>query len=395
MTLRLEAYFERLTGRLPIGWLQLVHNKMRFGAALAGVAFADILILMQLGFMGALVDSTKFPYLQMNADLMLSASDMNTLADGSPLPRQRMYEALAVPGVVSASPLYFGRIEWKQPDGTIRTLDTFGINPTQAAFKTAEINANLDILKLSDMALLDRKTRNVPKTVFVNIDAGQPMTFEAKGRTLTVAKAFTIGGGMTTDGYLIVSDQTFLNLFPQRAAGAPNHILLRLEPSANRNTVVAELRKQLPAYDTIARTVEETIAKDTAYQTTQKPIGIVFGFGVTIGILVGCIIVYQVLSTDVADHIREYATFKAIGYPQSFFLGVVFEEALILAILGFIPGVIVATLLYGLVSNVTGLPLNMTLLRAVSVMIGTIAMCTFSGMVATRKLARANPADLF
>ncbi len=159
--------------------------------------------------------------------------------------------------------------------------------------------------------------------------------------------------------------------------------------------MVTELRRRLPSYDTTARTIDETIAKDTAYQTTQRPVGIVFGFGVAIGILVGCIIVYQVLSTDVADHIREYATFKAIGYPQSFFLGIVFEEAVILAVFGFIPGIIVALLLYGLVGSVTGLPLNMTLLRVVAVLAGTILMCALSGAIATRKLARANPADLF
>ena len=107
MSQLLESVFERLMGRLPIGWLQLAHNRLRLAAALAGVAFADILILMQLGFLGALTESIRFPYLQMNADILLSASDMNTLADGSPLPRQRMYEALAVPGVLSATPLYF------------------------------------------------------------------------------------------------------------------------------------------------------------------------------------------------------------------------------------------------------------------------------------------------
>jgi putative ABC transport system permease protein len=52
----LEVFFERLMGRLPIGWLQLAHNKLRLAAALAGVAFADILILMQLGFLGALTE---------------------------------------------------------------------------------------------------------------------------------------------------------------------------------------------------------------------------------------------------------------------------------------------------------------------------------------------------
>lgn len=391
----LEPFFERLTGRLPIGWLQLAHNKLRFAAALAGVAFADILVLMQLGFLGALIDTIRLPYRHMNADIFLSASDMNTLADGSPLPRQRMYEALAVPGVASATPLYYGKIDWKQPDGTIRTLDTFGIDPAAHAFDLPEINAALDQLKISDIAVIDRRTRNVAKRTFERISSTSPMVFEVKGRTLTVPSTFALGGGFSADGYMVVSDQTFLKLFPQRVAGAPNHILLKLEPGADRTAVLAELRGRLPDYDTAVRSVDQTVAKDIAFQTTQRPVGIVFGFGVIIGILVGSIIVYQVLSTDVADHIREYATFKAIGYRQRFFLGIVFEEALILACFGFIPGLIAAMTLYAIVSAATGLPLSMTILRAAMVLAGTIAMCTLAGAVATRRLAKANPADLF
>jgi putative ABC transport system permease protein len=122
---------------------------------------------------------------------------------------------------------------------------------------------------------------------------------------------------------------------------------------------------------------------------------LIFGFGVAIGILVGIIIVYQVLSTDVADHLREYATFKAIGYPQRFFLGIVFEEAFVLALFGFIPGVLISIGLYAVVSNVTGLPITMPLSRPLYVLIGTFAMCGLSGAIATRRLANANPADLF
>lgn len=395
MTRAVERFIERLLGRLPIGWLQLAHNKLRLAAALAGVAFADILILMQLGFLGALIDTIKFPYRQMNADILLSASDMNTLADGGPLPRSRMFEALSVPGVVSATPLYYGKIDWKQPDGTIRTLDTFGIDPTRTTFLTPGVARNLDALKLPDVALIDTRTRNVAPAVFAGIEAGQSLTFEAKGRTLTVAGTFSIGGGFTADGYLVVSDQTFLRLFPQRVAGAPNHVLLKVQPGRDVAAIVSELLRRLPAYDTQARTIDQTIDKDTRFQTTQRPVGIVFGFGVVIGILVGCIIVYQVLSTDVADHIREYATFKAIGYPQRFFLGIVFEEALVLAILGFIPGLLFAITLYAAVSAATGLPLSMTVARALLVLVGTVVMCTLSGAVATRRLARANPADLF
>jgi len=384
-----------LLGRLPIGWLQLVHNKTRLAAALAGVSFASVLILMQLGFLGALIASIKLPYDQMNADILISASDMNTLADGGPLPRQRMFEALAIEGVQNATPLYYGKVEWKQPDGSIRNLDMFGIDPSVETLRNPAINARLSDISLADVALIDAKARNVPKSLFAGITAGEPYRFEVKGRTLTVVGSFEIGGGFSADGYLVVSDQTFLRLFPQRVAGAPNHILVTLAPGADAALTLDRLRATLPAYDSIVRTVEEAFDRDQAFQTTQRPVGLVFGFGVVIGILVGIIIVYQVLSTDVAEHLKEYATFKAIGYSQRFFLSIVFEEALILAILGFVPGFLVSFLLYTVVAAVTGLPLAMTGVRAVLVLIGTLGMCALSGAIATRKLARANPADLF
>jgi putative ABC transport system permease protein len=274
-------------------------------------------------------------------------------------------------------------------------LTYFGVDPSTETFRNPAINARLADISLSDVALIDAKTRNVPKDLFARIGSGEPYAFEVKGRTITVVGTFEIGGGFSADGYLVVSDQTFLRLFPQRVAGAPNHIFLTLAPGADVRATVERLRATLPAYDSAVRTVQEAFAKDQSFQTTQRPVGLVFGFGIVIGILVGIIIVYQVLSTDVADHLKEYATFKAIGYRQRFFLGIIFEEALILAVLGFVPGLLVALGFYGLVAAVTGLPIAMTGARAALVLVGTIAMCALSGAIATRKLARANPADLF
>ncbi len=391
----MTTLLERLLGRLPIGWLQLVHNPARLAAALTGVAFANILVLMQLGFLGALTGSIRFPYDAMQGDILISASDMNTLADGSPLPRQRMFQALAIDGVARAVPLYFGKIDWKQSDGSIRTMDVYGIDPIVETFKTASINAKRDALINADVVLIDRKTRNLPKDLISQIEGNERYTFETKGRTLTVAGFFDMGGGFAADGYMVVSDQTFLRLFPQRAAGAPNHIIVTLAPGYRTAEVITRLRQILPEYDTMVRTIDEAAVKDQNFQTTQRPVGLVLGFGIVIGVLVGIVIVYQVLSTDVADHLKEYATFKAMGYPQRFFLSIVFEEALVLALLGFIPGLIVSIGFYAIVSQVTGLPLMMTTSRALMVLIGTIALCTLSGALATRKLARANPADLF
>lgn len=391
----MTAALERVLGRLPIGWLQLVHNKARLAAALAGVSFAAVLVLMQLGFLGALVGTIRLPYERLSADLMISASDMNTLADASPMPRRRMFEALSVDGVARATPLHYGKVDWKQPDGTIRTLEVFGIDPSAETFRDPAINARLAELALPDIALLDVRTRNVPRDLFAAIDRGEPHAFEVRGRTITVVGTFALGGGFSSDGYLVVSDQTFLRLFPGRAPGAPNHVLVTLAPGADRDATLARLRAALPTDDSQVRTVAEAAARDQRFQTTQRPVGLVFGFGVVIGVLVGVVIVYQVLSTDVADHLKEYATFKAIGYPQAFFLGVVFEEALILGLLGFVPGFLVSLGLYAAVAAATGLPLAMTLTRAGAVLLGTMSMCALSGALATRRLARADPAELF
>jgi putative ABC transport system permease protein len=385
----------RLLGRQPIGWLQLSHRRGRLATALAGVGFANLLVFMQLGFFGALVASIAIPYDGMNADLLIQSSDANTLQDGSPIPRNRMLQAAAVPGVAAATAVYYGRIEWKQPDGTVRAIDVLGIDPMARALRSPEVARQLGLIALADVALIDRRSRNVPRALFDEIDAGQSYRIEANNRGITIAGTFTLGGGFGADGYLVVSDQTFLRLFKNRRAGAPNYVLLRAAPGERAPDLAARLNAHLPASDVIVRTMAEAVAKDTAFQTTQKPAGIIFGFGTFIGALVGIVIVYQILATDVADHLKEYATFKAIGYRQRFFLGIVLEEAVILGVLGFIPGLLCSLGLYAVIAAATGLPLVMTLGRAAAVLAGTIVMSVVSGLIATRRLAQADPAELF
>ena len=391
----ITALLTRLLGRQPIGWLQLTHNRTRLATALAGVAFANLLVFMQLGFFGALIASIAIPYGGMNAEILIQSSDANTLQDGSPIPRNRMLQAAAQPGVASATAVYYGRLEWKQPDGTIRALDVVGIDPQAIAFRSPEVTAARAELALADRAIIDRRTRNVPAARFREIEAGHVYPIEANNHAITITGTFTLGGGFGADGYLVVSDQTFLRIFRNRSAGAPNYVLLRALRGEPIPALVERLRARLPDSDVAVRTMAEAVARDQAFQTTQKPAGIIFGFGTFIGALVGIVIVYQILATDVADHLKEYATFKAIGYAPRFFLGIVLEEAVILGLLGFIPGLLASLGLYAIVSYATGLPLEMTIARAIAVLAGTIAMSMVSGLIATRRLAQADPADLF
>jgi putative ABC transport system permease protein len=237
--------------------------------------------------------------------------------------------------------------------------------------------------------------QHLPAGLTASIRPQTPLSFEASGTTLTVHDTFAGGGGFGGDGFLLVSDQTYLTLFPARRSGAPDHVLLRLAPGAVPDAVAARLRETLSDQTLRVRSYAEAAQEDLTYQQTKRPTGIIFGFGVIIGILVGIVIVYQVLSTDVADHLSEYATFKAMGYSHGFFLGIVFEEALILGVLGFVPGFVVASLLLTGMAAATNLPLVMTWEMAVMVFVGTVLACAISGAIATRRLAAADPADLF
>ncbi|MCU0889377.1 MAG: FtsX-like permease family protein [Rubritepida sp.] len=395
MTAVLTRLLERLLGRLPIGWLQLVHKPGRFAAAVAGVAFANLLVLMQLGFLGALTGSISLPYRALEADILVQSSDANTLQDGTPLPRARMLEALAVPGVASATTVYVGRLDWRQPDGSNVNLDVLGIDPGIPALRLPEVEAARPLLAAGSFALVDRATRGLDPVLRGRLEAGGTQRFEANGHGVTVTGTFSIGGGFGADGFMVVSDQTFLRLFRNRSPGAPNLVLLRAAPGEDIAALVARVRAALPARDIVVRSVMEAAAADTTFQTTRRPVGIIFGFGVAIGVLVGGIIVYQVLSTDVADHLREYATFKAMGYGRGTFLAIVLEEAMILALAGVVPGALAAAALYAGIAAMTGLPLTLGAPRLASVFVGTIVLCLLSGTLATRRLARADPAELF
>lgn len=385
----------RFLGRLPIGWLQLIHNKGRMAGALAGVAFANILVFVQLGIMGALNGTVAMSYKPIVADIIISASDANTLSDGSNLSRRYLYQALSVPGVSMATPLYIGKTDWNRPDGDSSSIIIYGFDPDATQFISSELRDDAQLLKLQNTALIDSKTRGLDSSILNGISLKNPLRFEFHGLTISGVDQFAVGSGFVSDGNMIVSDQTFLRIFPKRLAGTPSHLLIKAEPGVDIDALANKISAHLDSSAIQVRTLPVAIQDDLTYQTTQKPTGVIFGFGVFIGVLVGVVIVYQVLSTDVADHIREYATFKAIGYTDKFFLSVILEEALVLAVLGFIPGVIIASFMYVGIASATQLPVNMESSRMISILLGTIAACAFSGFIATRRLAAADPADLF
>lgn len=384
-----------LTHRTPLGWLQLSHEKGRLIVALAGIAFADVLMFMQMGFQDSLFVSNTQLHRSLNADVVLLSPQARNLQALSTFSRRRLYQAQDIPGVKSAEPLYVNTLNWKNPQTKRETVvQVLGFNPDRPALKLPGLAQQLSQVKQPDTFLFDRGARGDYSEVFTQLDQGQPVQTEAQRRTITISGLFQMGASFGADGTLISSDQNFLLQFPRRQAGSINLGLIRLEPNANPDQVVAALGDHLPE-DVQVLTLEQFIAFETAYWQVRSPVGFIFGLGTAMAFVVGVVIVYQVLSTDVNAHIREYATFKAMGYQNRYLLGVVFEEAIILAFFGFIPGAILPLGLYRFARSATALPVFMTTARAITVFLLTVVMCSLSGAIATQKLQSADPADMF
>jgi putative ABC transport system permease protein len=390
------AVWTRILGRLPIGLLQLTHNPGRFLAALAGVAFANVLVFVQLGLAGSLNESVATPYRLFHPDLLLlSAYEADMLSDGATVPRQRLYQALAHPDVVDGTPLYLAKTTWLSGNDDSSSIQVFGLRSDAGAFVRQDLRDPLRNLSLEDTALVDMKTRRVDMGGYAASRPEAPVPFELQNRQLNAIGTVSIGGGFGGEGVFIMSEQTFFHIFPRRSSATPSHVLVAVRPGADPGRVANELVQLFPEESVRIRTVAEASADEQRYQLTQRPTGLIFAFGVGIGIVVGIVIAYQVLSTDVADHIREYATLKAMGYRSRFFAGIVLEEALILAAIGFWPGLALSQLFYATLARLASLPIFMTPERAAVVFVGTVIACSISGLMAMRRLAAADPADLF
>ncbi|MUL38170.1 ABC transporter permease DevC [Gloeocapsopsis dulcis] len=389
------GFIQQLQRRTPLGWLQLSHEKGRLLVALAGIAFADVLMFMQLGFQNALYDSNTRVNRAMSADIVLLSPKALNLQNLSTFSRRRLFQARDIPGVQTATALYINSITWKNPQTRLNaTVQVLGFAPDEPAFNLPEVNQQLDKLKLPDTVLFDRGARGQYAEAIAQVDRGKTVTTEVDRRTLTIAGVFSLGASFGADANLMVSDQTFLRLFPRRDAASVSLGLIQVKSGYDPQQVAAALESYLPE-DVRVLTVQEYVQFEENYWRTASPIGFVFGLGTVMAFVVGVVIVYQVLSTDVNAHLKEYATFKAMGYGNSYLLSIVFEEAIILAFLGFIPGAILPLGLYALAANATALPIYMTASRAVFVLVLTVVMCALSGALSTRKLQSADPADMF
>lgn len=380
---------------VPLGWMQLRHRPLRLFVALAGIGFAVLLIMMQLGFRSALFESAVRFHEHFRYDIALFSPDSVFIVRPQPFSIRRLYQTLAFEEVEGITPVYIFPAVWKNPwTNERRSINAIGLNPEDDVLDAPGFSVALQDLTQQDTVIFDMASRPEFGPVADAVrDAGTLKT-EINDREMDVVGLFEMGTSFGIDGTIIMSDDNWLRLFPERLRNEIHLGLIRLTSSADPDAVRDRLKAYLPE-DVLVLTKADFVVRETDYWASATPIGYVFAFGAIMGFVVGAIIVYQILFSDVSEHLNEYATLRAIGYSTSFVSGIVIQQAIILALLGFIPGVLISNGLYSTAADATHLPIHMTLERVLTVLLMTLAMCSISALLAVRKLRRLDPAEVF
>ncbi|MDJ0573489.1 MAG: ABC transporter permease DevC [Pleurocapsa sp. MO_192.B19] len=386
--------------KLPTAWLQLRYQKVRLMVALLGVVFSVVIVFMQYGIRDALYDSAVRIYQGMQGDCFLISPRSTALVAMGSFPERRLSQALAFEEVELVSPIYLQQGQWKNPEtkNYWRNIFVFGFDLRHQIFNFPGIRENKDKLKRPDVVLFDRESRSEFGPVVTEFEQQGSVTTEIASigvnRQIQVVGLFELGTSFGSDGNLITSHLNFLRIFSSRRQGFINVGLIKLKSGTDVENFKHRLKKYL-SKDVRVFSKQELINFEKHYWQSSTAIGFIFSLGVALGIMVGVVVVYQILYTNVSEHLAEYATLKAMGYKHRYLLSTIFQQALFIAVLGYVPGFLLTIIAYEFAQDMTLLPFGMTFNRAVLVLMGTIIMCLISGASAVRKLRAADPADIF
>jgi putative ABC transport system permease protein len=401
---------------VPLAWLNLTHDRRRFVLFSLGIALAVVLIFVEYGFRNALLDSNVLLIGKLNADLAVVSGRRAALPFRESFARHRLTQIAGLPGVRSVHPLYMEYLlpvrnpaeppQRRPPNRPIRAI---GVDPEAYLLKLPELDpapaaarSHVNELKQLGRALFDRGGKtdigNHSESIFGAMVPG--VETDLAGQRIRIVGEVELGSDFGADGSLIMSEESFAELLRRPySLGDPRAEveigLIRLDPAADRSAVQRMVQSAFPEGDLDVMTIDELMEREHRFWLDSTPIGFVFGLGMGLSFVIGMVICYQILSSDVADHIAEYATLRAIGYRKRYLSMVVLQQALLMAASGFLPGLGISWIIYRCLSYLTSLPMWMTPGRVGLVLGLTMLMCAGSGLLALRKAQEVDPAEVF
>ncbi len=390
--------------RIPLAWKNLTHDPRRLAVAVGGIGFAVLLMFMEAGFKNALIDSTVEIIARLDADLILVSRAQYALPAQQRFDRQRLYQARACSGVIGAYPLYLESYYavLKKVSHKGYPIRVIAYDLDHPILPDADITRYIEKLRHPNSALIDAKSKRKYGIVTNDDTPLSDHRLELSGRQLRLNGVFSLGTDFANDGNLLMSTVNFARYFPMRSPGGDplssvDLGIIKLDPQAlpqQRVAIQDQLRSTL-SNDVLVQTKDEFLQQEKQFWNRATPVGYIFNVGMVMGFVVGIIVCYQIIYADIADHMNEFATLRAMGYRGSYFARLVIAESFYLSLLGFIPGLLASLGLYYVLAWGTGLLLRLNAERIGFVLLLTVVMCIVSGALAIRKVTAADPAELF
>jgi putative ABC transport system permease protein len=377
--------------RTPLAWRNIAHNKLTMAVSIAAITFAIIIMFMEMGFLNGLTDSQTGAFQFFNTKLVLVSPALHILNTHETFPRARLEQAARFDGVKGAYGVYIEDVAsyLRNPKTGIRNaIRVIGVDLNHPLFESRATNRMMDRLRTPMTILWDRGSRGF----FGPIRTGTAV--ELADRVVTVAGTFDLGADYYYDGNVLTSVDTFLILFPNQRRTQIAVGLLQFEEGASIEAVYDQIsRAQWRDVEVLKKAALVRREKDTWVKTT--PAGYIFRMGVAVGFIIGVFICYQILYTDISDHLPQLATMKALGYQNSSLVRLVITQAVLLGVLGFVPAVVMSLGLYSGLTAITGIVTKLTFARIAFVFALTLGMCFVAGVLAVRKAVAVDPAELF
>jgi DevC protein len=386
---------------VALAFRQLTHRSAKLIGALMGVSVAIILMFTQLGFQGALYDSAVSATRAFNADIILTSKEFQTMAFPWPwMPMHLLYEAREVKGVASASPFYATTLQLTNPpDGRNLVSWLFAFSPDAPVFRNPDINRQIETIRLPYTAIIDADSRkeigaiaaDVLKTGYVEVEL--PSATRSLQPVLKLEGTFRIGPTINADGNIITSDLNYYRLLRvplDRVSLGIVRVARGADPVAVKHAIERRLGGQARVF-----LKEDFVRNEVRFYSKGTPIGFIFDAGLVVGVIVGIVFISQVLHGIVNDNMREYATLRAMGYKQAFFLILVAIIAISIALITYVPSSLISYFIYDFAASATKLPMRMKPSYMAEVFLLVVTMGLVATFLATKKLKQADPVDLF
>jgi len=386
-----RAQVRAIVRRTPLALRNVLHDKTKMTLSIAGVAFAVIIMFMELGFLNGLYDSQTSVLEFFDAELVMVSRTLQIFNGHETFDRARLVQTAALDEVKGVYPIYVEDTfsDLRHPiSGINHNTRVIGFDGQDAIFCSGETNRMIERLRTPMSILFDRKSRS-----FVG-SLGTGAVTELADRAVTVVGTFALGPDYYYDGNVLTSGETFFRLFPTQTRSEVFLGLIKLNRAASANEVLDKLRQMLgPDVEIMKKS--DMVTREKANWRKSTPAGYIFTMGVIVGFVIGVFITYQILYIDIADHLPQFATMKALGYHNRDLGLLVLQQAVFLGMLGFLPAVIMTFFLYSALTIITGIITKLTLGRIALVLFLTLGMCFVSGLLAVRKAMTADPAELF